>query len=111
MNISTVISGTTARIVPSGEIDADTLTFLRTAVDALPPHVTDLRWDLRDTSFMDVAGLHLFRHVSMPSDAPRRRITVTGLQDQPARLLLLATDLRPDVIDFARLLPETPAEL
>ncbi|MCG7523582.1 STAS domain-containing protein [Streptomyces sp. OfavH-34-F] len=111
MNITTVINGTSARITPRGDIDADTLVPLRTAVHALPPHVTDLQWDLRGTFFMDVTGLHLFVPSSTPAGAARRRITVTGLQDQPARLLLLAADTRPDVIDFAGLLPDSPAEL
>lgn len=107
MNITTTIDGTSARITLRGDIDFDTLPPLRAAVDMLPAHVTDLLWDLNQTSFMDVVGLHLlFDHT--PDDGPDRRATVTGLREQPLRLLLLAADLRPDTFDLARLLPDTP---
>ncbi|MEU5183354.1 STAS domain-containing protein [Streptomyces longwoodensis] len=56
MDITTAISGTSARITPRGEIDHDTLPSLRAAADALPARVTDVTWNLRHTPFMDVAG-------------------------------------------------------
>ncbi|MEV7691400.1 hypothetical protein [Streptomyces bungoensis] len=59
MNITTTIDGASAGISLCGEIDFDTLPPLRAAVDALPPQVTELQWDLTLTPFMDVAGLHL----------------------------------------------------
>jgi hypothetical protein len=107
MNVTIVIDGTSARIALRGDIDFDTLPPLRAAADALPEHVTDLLWDLNDTPFMDVAGLHLlFAHA--PINGPDRRTTVTGLHQQPLRLLLLAADVHPDSFDLARLLPDTP---
>ncbi|MFF4397204.1 STAS domain-containing protein [Streptomyces sp. NPDC001480] len=107
MNITTAIDGTSARITLRGDVDFDTLPPLRSAADALPAHVTDLLWDLHHTPFMDVAGLHLlFDHT--PVDGPARRTTVTGLRQQPLRLLLLAADLHPATFDVSRLRPETP---
>ncbi|MFJ4601100.1 hypothetical protein [Streptomyces griseoluteus] len=51
---------------------------------------------------MDVAGLHLlFDH--SPADGPDRGTTVTGLRQQPLRLLLLAADLHPATFDLSRL--------
>ncbi|MFE0452461.1 STAS domain-containing protein [Streptomyces sp. NPDC058914] len=107
MNITTVIDGTSARITLRGDIDYDTLPPLRAAADALPAHVTDLLWDLNHTPFMDVAGLHLL-FAPAPLSGPDRRTTVTGLGQQPQRLLLLAADVHPDTFDLARLHPDTP---
>ncbi|MEV0239943.1 STAS domain-containing protein [Streptomyces sp. NPDC050674] len=85
------IDGTTAHIRPCGEIDHDTLPPLRAAADALPSQVTELQWDLTDTPFMDVAGLHLL----FPTICgPDRRTTVAGLGAQPLWLLLTAASLR-----------------
>ncbi|QLJ02778.1 STAS domain-containing protein [Streptomyces sp. NEAU-sy36] len=104
MNITTTIDGTVARISLCGEIDFATLPPLRAAVDALPPKVTDLQWDLAHTPFMDVAGLHLL--FTPTSGGPQRRATVTGLRAQPLSLLLAAADVNPAVFDFCRLLPD-----
>ncbi|MCX0241933.1 hypothetical protein [Streptomyces drozdowiczii] len=106
MNITTVINGTFARITPSGDIDADSLAPLHTAVGALSPHVSDLQWDLHHTLFMDVSGLHLLLPQQLAD--PIQHITVVRLCPQPARLLLLAADLRPGIFDLARLLPAAP---
>ncbi|WP_053849873.1 STAS domain-containing protein [Streptomyces sp. NRRL B-24085] len=109
MNVTTVIDGTRARIIPHGEIDADTLPPLRAALAGLPPGFSDVQFDLRETAFMDVAALRfLFDHCA---DASPRRRTVTGLSPQPMRLLLLASDLYPATYGLARLLPDTvPAD-
>ncbi|WP_081236418.1 STAS domain-containing protein [Streptomyces viridosporus] len=107
MNITTTIDGTSARIALRGDIDFDTLPPLRAAAQALPAHVTDLMWDLNHTAFMDTAGLHLLFAPVSP-DGPDRRTTVTGLRQQPLRLLLLAADLYPATFDLARLFPDTP---
>ncbi|MHC3471035.1 STAS domain-containing protein [Streptomyces sp. 7R007] len=105
MNITTVTDGTHARIIPHGEIDADTLPPLRAAVAALPPDISDVVFDLHATAFMDAAGLRLlFEH---SADAPPHRRTVTGLRRQPLRLLLMAADLNPVAYDLARILPDT----
>ncbi|MGW5506109.1 STAS domain-containing protein [Streptomyces sp. SS52] len=92
MNITTIVDGTRARIVPHGEIDYDTLPALRAATAALPAHVTDLLWDIRETTFMDVVGLHLLFDPSEPA-ASVRTTRVTGLGPQPTRLLTLVSGL------------------
>ncbi|MEU7061784.1 hypothetical protein [Streptomyces sp. NPDC046197] len=107
MNITTTIDGTSAHISLCGEIDFDTLPPLRAAVDALPPQVTDLQWDLTFTPFMDVTGLHLL-FTPATSSGPERRATVTGLRAQPLALLLVAADVNPTVFDLCRLLPDVP---
>ncbi|MFF8406200.1 STAS domain-containing protein [Streptomyces sp. NPDC014846] len=106
MNVTTVIDGPTARITPRGDIDFDTLSPLRTAADTLPAHVSDLLWDLSQTPFMDLAGLHLL-FTPTSTEGPGRRTSVTGLRAQPLRLLLLAADTSPAAFDLARLLPDT----
>ncbi|RRQ86225.1 hypothetical protein [Streptomyces griseofuscus] len=107
MDITIVIDGNSARVSPCGEIDSAALPPLRAAVDALPPQVTDLQWDLSLTPFMDIAGLHLL-FTPAPSSGPERRMTVTGLRAQPLSLLLMATDVNPAVFDLSRLLPDVP---
>ncbi|GGR48008.1 hypothetical protein GCM10010497_59220 [Streptomyces cinereoruber] len=106
MNITTTITGTTARITPHGELDLGTLPSLRAVVDRLPPQVTDLLWDLEHLPFTDIAGLRLIF-----APAPHHRTTMTGLQDQPLQLLLIAADLFPAIYDLTRLIPHTPADL
>ncbi|MEU9521665.1 STAS domain-containing protein [Streptomyces sp. NPDC048224] len=106
MNVTTTIDGTRASLTPHGDIDFDTLSSLRAAVDALPDHVTDLLWDLHHTPFMDVAGLHLLFGPA-PRGGVDRTTTVTGLRPQALRMLLLATDVHPTVIDISRLFPDT----
>ncbi|MGV9273922.1 STAS domain-containing protein [Streptomyces griseosporeus] len=105
MNITTTIDSTFARISLCGEIDFDTLLPVRAAVAALPPQVTDLQWDLTLTSFMDIAGLHLL-FTPTASEVQQRRVTATGLREQPLSLLLLAAELHPTVFDLCRLLPD-----
>ncbi|MEW1890450.1 MULTISPECIES: STAS domain-containing protein [unclassified Streptomyces] len=108
MDITTAIHGTSARITPCGDIDSDTLTPLRAAASALPAYVTEVQWDLRGTPFMDVSGLHLLLPPRAREGAPECRITVTGLQPQPLRLLLLAADMNPGTFGPDRL-TATPA--
>ncbi|MEU7702632.1 hypothetical protein [Streptomyces sp. NPDC039028] len=110
MNITTTITGTTARLTPHGEIDFDTLPPLHSAVDRLPPPVTDLLWDLEHLTFTDIAGLHLLFGTA-PHGHPRYRTTVANLRDQPLQLLLTATELFPAAYDVSRLIPSSPAGL
>ncbi|MEV5899815.1 hypothetical protein [Streptomyces sp. NPDC052127] len=106
MHITTMIVGTAARITPHGAIDYDTLPALRAAAAALPPNVNVVTWDLHDTSFMDVAGLHLLTD-RRPQDGPPRRTAVAGPAPQPLRLLRLAAELFP-ALEFTRLLSDVP---
>ncbi|MFF5025294.1 STAS domain-containing protein [Streptomyces collinus] len=108
MNTITTLDGTTATIAVRGDIDFDTLPPLRAAADALPAHVTGLRWDLNHTLFMDIAGLHLL-FAPTPPGRPDRRIAVTGLRPQPLRLLRLAAGTNPATFRLDRLLCDTPA--
>ncbi|MFZ4185396.1 STAS domain-containing protein [Streptomyces sp. R17] len=76
MNVTTTLDGgTTARIPAHGEIDFDTLPLLRAAVTALLPQMSDLQWDLSDTPFMDIAGLHLLFSPTLCTGTPRGRTT------------------------------------
>ncbi|MFF4244842.1 hypothetical protein ACFYY2_10250 [Streptomyces sp. NPDC001822] len=99
MYTTTRIDGTTARITPHGEIDYDSLPPLRAAAAALPPVVTEVIWDLRDTHFMDVAGVHLL--LEQQAD-PLRETSVTNLARQPLSLLGLAEEIAPG-LGLARL--------
>ncbi|MFG3042242.1 lipid asymmetry maintenance protein MlaB [Streptomyces sp. NPDC048330] len=110
MNITTMITGTTARITPHGEIDFDTLPPLHRVLDRLPLQVTELLWDLEHLSFTDVAGLHLI-FGPMAHGRLSCRTTVTNLRDQPLQLLLTAADLFPAAYDVSCLIPHTPADL
>ncbi|RRQ70135.1 hypothetical protein CQW39_34645 [Streptomyces griseofuscus] len=106
MSITTTLDGTSARIAWRGDVDFDTVPVLRAAADALPADVADLLWDLKDAPFMDVTGLHfLFAHAQARGRS--RRTTVTGLRQQPLRLLLLAVDLDPAAFDSPGLPPES----
>ncbi|MFI5963564.1 hypothetical protein ACIA8J_15450 [Streptomyces asoensis] len=104
------IDGAAAHIVVHGEIDFDALPVLRAAAADLPPDVTELVWDLHDAGFMDVAGLHLLFE-QPPRPGPARKTTVINLAPQPLRLLLLATEVDPD-LELACLLSDVlPATL
>ncbi|MBM9623876.1 STAS domain-containing protein [Streptomyces zhihengii] len=100
MNITTEIHGNAATLTPRGDIDYQHLDLLRATLHQLPPTVTDVAWDLRDTPFVDVAALHL---LSTPSD-PQRATSLTNLQPQHRRLLDIACELFPDA-DFDRYRP------
>ncbi|MEU0897134.1 STAS domain-containing protein [Streptomyces massasporeus] len=105
MHFTMRIDGTAAHITVHGEIDYNTLPTLRAAAAGLPPHVTELVWDLYDAHFMDVAGLHLL--FEQPSqEGPPRKTTVTNLAPQPLRLLVLAAEMDP-ALELAHLLPDT----
>ncbi|WP_221349491.1 STAS domain-containing protein [Streptomyces beigongshangae] len=95
MSISTTIDGTTVVIRPRGEIDFDTLPNLLATAQKLPQSVTEVVWDLREAQFMDVSALHLLVHQRLACQEANRTLTVTGLSQQPQRLLQLAQELFP----------------
>ncbi|MFE2538074.1 lipid asymmetry maintenance protein MlaB [Streptomyces sp. NPDC059371] len=95
MRVTTTSDGVTAVITPYGEIDFHVLPRLLTASQDLPPSVTQVTWDLRGARFMDVAGLHLLIHQRMTCADTGRTLNVTGLRQQPLRLLQLAAELFP----------------
>ncbi|MEW1681780.1 hypothetical protein [Streptomyces sp. NPDC093594] len=78
MNVTTTLDGTTARIRTHGEIDFDTLPLLRAAAAALPWQVSDLQWDLSETPFTDIAGLHLLYLYDDEQPAPPHDRDGTG---------------------------------
>ncbi|MGW0117887.1 STAS domain-containing protein [Streptomyces sp. NPDC003327] len=110
MNVTTTITGTSARIALHGEIDFYTLSPLHTAVNGLPVRVVDLLWDLEHLSFTDVAGLRMLFGPS-PQGTPHYRTAVTNVRDQPLQLLLIAAGLFPTAYDLSRLIPDSPAGL
>ncbi|BDM74460.1 hypothetical protein HEK616_79470 (plasmid) [Streptomyces nigrescens] len=95
MLISTTHDGATAVISPVGEIDFVALPELLAAAQELPRSVSQVTWDLREALFMDVAGLHLLVHQRLACLDTDRTLTVTGLHQQPLRLLRLAQELFP----------------
>ncbi|WP_063795817.1 STAS domain-containing protein [Peterkaempfera griseoplana] len=88
-------NGATTVISPRGEIDFTTLPDLLTAARKLPRCVTEVVWDLREAAFMDVAGLHLLVDQRLACRGTNRTLTVTGLGQQPQRLLTLVSELFP----------------
>ncbi|MFD6967417.1 STAS domain-containing protein [Streptomyces sp. NPDC059949] len=105
MRVTTTNDGLTAVITPYGEIDFDVLPRLVSAAGELPLSVTQVTWDLREALFMDVAGLHLLIHQRLACTDAGRTLTVTGLRQQPLRLLQLAAELFP-AGEWADLLPD-----
>ncbi|MEU8950499.1 STAS domain-containing protein [Streptomyces sp. NPDC048489] len=87
--------GVSAVITPQGEIDFITSPSLHAFLQQLPPSVTGVTWDLRQTRFMDVAGLHLLVHLRQACQDAGRTLTVTGADEPLRRLLQLAHDLFP----------------
>ncbi|MFD4540150.1 STAS domain-containing protein [Streptomyces bauhiniae] len=104
MRITTQNDGVTAVIRPRGEIDFETLPELLTATRRLPPNLSQLIWNLQEAPFMDAAGLHLLIHQRLECLVMGRKLTVTGLQQQPVRMLNLARELFPagDWDDFLK---------
>ncbi|TXS52239.1 STAS domain-containing protein [Streptomyces sp. t39] len=99
MDITAEIHGTSATLTPHGDIDFQHLDQLRHSLDQLPSTVTAVTWDLRDTSFVDVACLHLLRS---GDDSPRET-GLANLRPQPRRFLAVACEVFPDA-DFHRYL-------
>ncbi|MFM9812858.1 STAS domain-containing protein [Streptomyces scabiei] len=95
MLITTTIDDGAAVISPRGEIDFDALPGLLAAARELPQSVTQVTWDLRQALFMDIAGLHLLIYQRLACLDADRTLTVTGLSQQPLRLLRLAQQLFP----------------
>ncbi|MGW4674910.1 STAS domain-containing protein [Streptomyces sp. NPDC004324] len=87
--------GVSAVITPQGEIDFVTSPSLHAFLQQLPPSVTGVTWDLRQTRFMDVAGLHLLVQLRQACQDAGRTLTVTGADEPLRRLLQLAHDLFP----------------
>jgi anti-anti-sigma regulatory factor len=96
MLISTTTEGPAAVVTPCGEITFDALPLLLAAHRTLPPAIDEVIWDLRQAPFMDITGLHLLVDQRIASRKAGRRLTITGLQDQPLRLVRLAQELFPE---------------
>ncbi|MBM9623801.1 STAS domain-containing protein [Streptomyces zhihengii] len=92
MHITTEVRGNCATLTPRGDIDFEHLDQLRTSLDQLPSTVTDVAWDLRDTFFVDIAGLHL---LGTPG-TPERATSLTNLHPQHRRLLTVACEIFPE---------------
>ncbi|MEU6057020.1 STAS domain-containing protein [Streptomyces sp. NPDC047097] len=95
MDSTTEVAGEAAWITPHGDIDFSSLPSLRAAAARLPAAVTSLTWDLRDVSFLDLAGLHLLAEQANCARLASRALSVIRLQPQPRRLLKVATELFP----------------
>jgi len=95
MLISTTIDGATAVISPIGAIDFHALPRLVASGRYLPDSVTQMTWDLSEATFVDVAGLHLLVQERRECLQVGRALSITGLGDQPQRLLQVAQELFP----------------
>ncbi|MFD0427783.1 STAS domain-containing protein [Streptomyces zhihengii] len=88
MHITTEVRGNCATLTPRGDIDFEHLDQLRTSLDQLPSTVTDVAWDLRDTFFVDIAGLHLLGTPGTRSArpaSPTSTPSTDGCSPSPAR--------------------------
>ncbi|MGW5047002.1 STAS domain-containing protein [Streptomyces griseoluteus] len=74
-------------ITVRGEIDLHTCPQLSRAAAIIPLSGKALQVDLSDVPFMDSSGLNLLLLLRRRLQAEGGRLTVTGLQHQPARLL------------------------
>ncbi|MCS0639454.1 hypothetical protein NX801_28240 [Streptomyces sp. LP05-1] len=108
MNITTTTDGTTAEITPNEDIDYTKLSEIRAVVATLPSTVTDVTWRMENARFMDIAGLHLLNDQRRAARRRCGRLTVTGLQPQPRRLLEVASEVFP-AMDWASFLPSAPS--
>ncbi|MEU3837876.1 STAS domain-containing protein [Streptomyces microflavus] len=90
MYVTTEQHGRSATLTPRGDIDFAGLEQLRACLAGLPDTVGEVIWDLRDVTFMDVAGLHL---ISTPIAAAR--VSLTNMTPQAVRLLEAATAVFP----------------
>jgi anti-anti-sigma factor len=87
---TTVLSGDTATVVVTGEVDVATAPRMYTA--ATSHSATSLTLDLRKVSFFDSAAIHALVKLTgrfpgqltvLPSIQVRRILEITGLADQP----------------------------
>ncbi|MFF8594539.1 STAS domain-containing protein [Streptomyces sp. NPDC015220] len=76
-------------ITVRGDIDLETCPELTRAAAVAPLGGNSLCLDLADVPFMDSSGLNLLILLRQRLDAEGGRLTVTGLQPQPTRLLEL----------------------
>ncbi|MGK5447396.1 STAS domain-containing protein [Streptomyces radiopugnans] len=72
---------------PCGEIDLHTAPALTEAARGVAEPWREMVVDLSGVSFMDSAGLHALIGLSQRCRARGGRLTVTGVREQPARLL------------------------
>ncbi|MFH8369613.1 STAS domain-containing protein [Streptomyces sp. NPDC018031] len=76
-------------VAVAGELDLQTSPRLQDAVLAAPLGGQTLHLDLAEVSFMDSTGLNLLLRLRRRLRTEDGRLRISGLQDQPARLLHL----------------------
>lgn len=74
-------------ITVAGEMDLDSCPALEEATLGIPLDGKTLRLEMSGVSFMDSAGLNLLLKLRHRLLAKGSRLLVTGLQDQPTRVL------------------------
>ncbi|MET8658423.1 STAS domain-containing protein [Streptomyces griseus] len=90
MYITTELTGRSATLTPRGDIGFEGLEQLRACLAGLPDTVVEVKWDLRDVTFMDIAGLHLLSTPTAPM-----QVSLTNLTPQVSRLLEMANATFP----------------
>ncbi|GEK00351.1 STAS domain-containing protein [Streptomyces sp. ATE26] len=92
-------------ITVAGELDLETCPVLAQAAFAEPLGGMTLHLELSGVSFMDSSGLNLLLQLHQRLDGEGGRLLVSGLQDQPARVLHLTGAYAVLVADTAELSP------
>ncbi|PJE99628.1 anti-sigma factor antagonist [Streptomyces carminius] len=72
---------------PHGDVDQDNAPTLTGALEKLEQPCRSLAVDLSQVPFMDSAGLHALLFLERRCRARGARLILTGVRDQPARLL------------------------
>ncbi|MFP8903364.1 STAS domain-containing protein [Streptomyces atacamensis] len=81
----------TVVVHPHGEVDYDSAPVLIGAVEEVEGEWYGMVVDLSRVPFMDSAGLHALIALERRCRERGSRLTVTGIQEQPARLLDLVS--------------------
>ncbi|MFE5405228.1 STAS domain-containing protein [Streptomyces sp. NPDC056580] len=95
-------------ITVAGELDLETCPALAQAAFVEPLGGLTLHLEMSGVSFMDSSGLNLLLQLHQRLDAEGGRLLVSGLQDQPTRVLYLTGAYDLLVADTTEMSPAQP---